>query len=88
LINTKRRIEKERVKDVLRHWIGEWKRKGDSMEREEVRPDIRILVRRFGRGAEASHKREKLILEAPTRAKVLGLRRFWEGKAKGRSEGM
>lgn len=86
LISTRRRIEKERVKDILRHWIEEWGKKGEKASSDrnvtENRPDVRILARRFARenhGREAprwgrgvEHK------EMPTRAKVLGLRRFWE----------
>jgi hypothetical protein len=90
LISTKRRIEKERVKDALRHWIEEWRRNGSRViaaEAEERRPEVRVLVRRFakegqqGKGKEVqrwgSHAREREN-EVPTRAKVLGLRRFWE----------
>jgi hypothetical protein len=85
LISTRRRIEKERVKDILRHWIEEWGKKGSKATEgsgNESRPDVRILARRFARERDAretprwgkgvEHK------EMPTRAKVLGLRRFWE----------
>jgi hypothetical protein len=87
LIETKRRVERERVKDVLRHWVEDWRRrgceKGESVR--EGRPDVRRMARRFARGKENRDVsrwgapgvgREKR--EAPTRAKVLGLRRFWE----------
>ncbi|KAI9745140.1 MAG: hypothetical protein M1818_001418 [Claussenomyces sp. TS43310] len=86
LISTRRRIEKERVKDVLRHWIEEWGRKGSSFTCEaEPKPDVRFLARRFTRDKEVRDNprwgrgaAEKDQKEMPTRAKVLGLRRFWE----------
>lgn len=95
LVETKRRVERERVKDVLRHWVEEWRRRGCEdrnralqCEGEGERTDVRRLVRRFARAA-AKEDREapprwgrdaagQKIREAPTRAKVLGLRRFWE----------
>jgi hypothetical protein len=89
LISTKRRIEKEKVKDVLRGWVEEWRRKGSrAVERvEEGRPEVRVLVRRFAREGQVGIKREERRWggqreererEMPTRAKVLDLRRFWE----------
>jgi len=85
LIEVKRRVEKERVKDLLRGWVEEWRRRGSEAlrEGEEVqRPDVRRMAKRFARegreqsrwGPGAGQKRR----EAPARAKVLGLRRFWE----------
>ncbi|KAL3421811.1 F-box domain-containing protein [Phlyctema vagabunda] len=86
LIETKRRIERERVKDVLRHWIEEWRKKGDEITAGEtaVKPDVRRMVRRFARGNGSANdtrwgsSRRGETREMPTRAKVLGLRRFWE----------
>lgn len=87
LVETKRRVERERVKDVLRGWVEEWRRKGcESREGEglETRPDVRRIVRRFARGGEREGRelsmwgRRVECKEMPTRAKVLGLRRFWE----------
>jgi hypothetical protein len=89
LISTKRRIEKEKVKDVLRGWVEEWRRKGSRAVEtvEERRPEVRVLVRRFaregqvGKGMEERKwggQRREREREMPTRAKVLGLRRFWE----------
>jgi hypothetical protein len=90
LVETKRRIERERVKDVLRHWVEEWRRRGWEDRNRVVegepgqRTDVRRMARRFARvkesretprwGREAVRERKEL----PTRAKVLGLRRFWE----------
>jgi len=55
LIEVKRRVEKERIKDLLRAWVGEWWSKGrererERREREEEKLDVGRLVRRFGRG--------------------------------------
>jgi hypothetical protein len=88
LVETKRRVERERVKDVLRGWVEEWRRKGSEslsirgVEGEE-KPDVRRMARRFavegGKGREAPRWGRRVdVKEAPTRAKVLGLRRFWE----------
>jgi hypothetical protein len=90
LISTKRRIEREKVKDVLRHWIEEWGKRGPmrfATEAEERRPEVRYLVRRFAKDARQDGDRNprrwgRLATgkekDPPTRAKVLGLRRFWE----------
>jgi len=84
LISTKRRIEKEKVKDILRNWIEEWRRKGSRAAKAEERPDVRILARKFARvntgdGRELGAMRwTREKRELPTRAKVLGLRRYWE----------
>ncbi|KAG4412666.1 hypothetical protein IFR04_014207 [Cadophora malorum] len=96
LVETKRRVERERVKDTLRHWVEEWRRRGSEVVEargvEELgggKPDVRRMARRFGRDREMRDIREnregarwgaqrRERREAPTRAKVLGLRRFWE----------
>ncbi|KAL2059775.1 hypothetical protein VTL71DRAFT_10159 [Oculimacula yallundae] len=91
LVDVKRRVERERVKDRLRGWVEEWRRRGCEREVEWVegeRVEVWRLVRRFAReGTEGRDDGEKRWgaqrrtgngREAPTRAKVLGLRRFWE----------
>lgn len=87
LVETKRRVEKERVKDLLRGWVEEWRRRGDDLRgREEQKPDVRRMAKRFAREGTTGAGRSggpvwgKRVdtKEAPTRAKVLGLRRFWE----------
>jgi hypothetical protein len=89
LVETKRRIEREKVKDVLRGWVEEWRRRGSESregELDQQRPDVRRLVRRFGRDGRAVEREKesrwgraaKRERELPTRAKVLNLRRFWE----------
>jgi hypothetical protein len=79
LISARRSIEKERVKDVLRRWVLEWNSKGSvaaiSVDSEQRRPDVRFLIRRFARCQETMRTKKR---EEPTRAMVLGLRRFWE----------
>ena len=94
LIEVKRRVEKERIKDLLRAWVGEWWSKGrererERREREEEKLDVGRLVRRFGRGGGeergpwSGKEKEQKRRELPTRAKVLGLRRFWEMVGRG-----
>lgn len=86
LVETKRKIEKERVKDLLRGWVEEWRRRGDERrgKGDEQKPDVRRIARRFAREGSGSMRdmpmwgRRVDVKEAPTRAKVLGLRRFWE----------
>jgi hypothetical protein len=68
--------------------VEEWRRKGSrAVDVEEKRPEVRALVRRFGREGQQAQAREPQRWggqgkdrerEMPTRAKVLGLRRFWE----------
>lgn len=87
LVDAKRRVERERVKDTLRGWVEEWRRRGSEAlangDNEGQRPDVRRMARRFARdGRERDSPRwgQRMVegREAPTRAKVLGLRRFWE----------
>jgi hypothetical protein len=86
LVETKRRVERERVKDVLRGWVEEWRRRGDKVlenERNEAqKPDVRRIAKRFARERDGREQprweRRVECKEMPTRAKVLGLRRFWE----------
>ena len=116
LVGVKRRVERERVKDLLRGWVSEWRSRGRQRERElrlkerekekekgEGGIDVRGLVRRFGcegakkemgwwerdwewKGRERQRERER-EREVPARAKVLGLRRFWEGVGRGSALG-
>ncbi|KAK0120311.1 hypothetical protein ONS95_011717 [Cadophora gregata] len=96
LVEVKRRVERERVKDRLRGWVEEWGRRGSEVVEkrgleEEQKPDVNVMrmARRFGRGERemrewerprwgALRREDRKEREAPTRAKVLGLRRFWE----------
>ncbi|KAL9086104.1 MAG: hypothetical protein Q9159_004339 [Coniocarpon cinnabarinum] len=103
IVETKRRVEKERLKDGLRAWL---ERKAEGV-REKARTEdegpggVRRLVRRFtarwksGDGEivkvnDASSAEKWPVArrgcardEAPTRAHVYSLRRFWEGVAQG-----
>ena len=85
LVETKRRVERERVKDVLRGWVEEWRRRGSEKRvggEGEEKMDVRRMARRFareeGRGEGQRWGKRVVVKEAPARAKVLGLRRFWE----------
>lgn len=93
LVGVKRRIEKERIKDLLRGWVEEWRRRGSEVVGRQnegtQRINVRRMAKRFGRegsvtrqvrwGAGAGTAQK---MEIPTRAKVLGLRKFWEGVAR------
>ena len=89
----KRGLERERVKDGLRAWLkgrvrAELERRMRAGERE-VGGSVKGLVRRFasvaGRGACGGQAvwgtgaGERRGRDEPARARVLGLRRFWEG---------
>lgn len=81
IVERKRRVERERVKDGLRGWVGEWRRRGGERRdtEGEEKPDVRRLVRRFANSRAGDKEwREGRRREEPARAKVLGLRRFWE----------
>ncbi|KAE9380946.1 hypothetical protein N431DRAFT_290696, partial [Stipitochalara longipes BDJ] len=81
LVGTKRRVERERVRDFLRGWVEEWRQKGSEIKgREEERVEVRRMARRFVDTKKEVPRwgRRVETREAPTRAKVLGLRRFWE----------
>jgi len=91
LVEVRRRVEKERIKDVLRGRVVDWRKMRDVRGRlEELkgrgqggRVDVRVLARRFGGlgvgGSAGGGVGSETRKETPTRAKVLGLRRFWEG---------
>jgi F-box-like len=83
LVEVKRKVERERVRDFLRGWVEEWRRKGSEIRKGEAeRVEVRWMARRFAednKGQEQSRWGRRVeVREAPTRAKVLGLRRFWE----------
>ena len=93
LVETKRRIERERVKDVLRGWIEGWRRRGSDSrdaEADNQRPDVRRIARKFAKECRVGEREKesrwgkaaKREMELPTRAKVLGLRKFWEKVAR------
>lgn len=80
LVGTRRRVERERVKDVLRGWVVSWREKGcergDSCPEERI--DVRRLAKRFASREAGLQIRRANNREDPARAQVLGLRRFWE----------
>ena len=93
LVGVKRGLERERVKDGLRGWLkgrvrGEMERRMKAGEKEQGKT-VKGMVRRFasvaGRGgcrAESLWGKgagEKRKGDEPARARVLGLRRYWEG---------
>ena len=91
----KRGLERERVKDGLRAWLkgrvrAELERRMRDGEREQCWT-VKGMVRRFasvaGRGGAPCGEEavwgkgagERRRRDEPARARVLGLRRFWEG---------
>jgi len=90
LLTARRALERETVKDKLRRFLSgkgleEVQRR--RREREEERVGVRDLARKF-----ASHEKRGSEIRTgvalsrknagmPTRANVLGLRRFWEAVA-------
>ena len=102
LIGVKRKVERERIKDQLRGWVGRWdeerenrKRAGKVVDEPRERKSVKMLVQGFARrtnegrtGGKREWKRSDRDAEGrgvrqPTRAHVLGLRRFWEGIGRG-----
>jgi hypothetical protein len=81
VVGARKRLERERVKDGLRRWVSEWRARGLRERREEGRVGVRFLVRRFAREGDGRAGTCE-GREIPPRAKVLGLRRFWEGVGK------
>lgn len=93
LLGTARELEKQRVKDVLRSWVDRrWRsleEDGDTLVRsrgmwepEHEKPRVRDLARRYSqRGRQRGEVRwgkGRVERNDPPRAKVLGLRRFYE----------
>jgi len=92
IIEVKRKIEREKLKDGLRSWIAGRAKVAEKRARgvsQREKPSVRNLVQRFARrgvakegtepnwGPRAVEKRSRT--SEPTRAHVLRLRKFWEG---------
>jgi hypothetical protein len=90
LVGRAQELEKERVKDVLREWVGQRRvsleevagREGwDGVRPDdgEKRPRVREIARRYERRRETPRwSAGRCVKYDPPRAKVLGLRRFYE----------
>ncbi|KAA8911127.1 hypothetical protein FN846DRAFT_467027 [Sphaerosporella brunnea] len=90
-------LEKQRIKDVLRGWVGRSKSLEEVAEREgwdgvrpdddveEKRPRVIDIARRYERGRRRDTRwgSERRVKYDPPRAKVLGLRRFYEMLSRG-----
>ncbi|KAI9818850.1 MAG: hypothetical protein M1827_007671 [Pycnora praestabilis] len=92
IIEVKRKVEREKVKDGLRAWLAG---RAEVVERRSQRggdkekPSVRSLVQRFARRTGGKDGREcrwsypsaekRRRGGEPARANVLGLRKFWEG---------
>ena len=98
LVGVKRKIEKEKVKDGLRAWLERKAAKMKAEEgKSESAPEtemlsVRKLIQKFTTSRKSSSdgtlsrwgvRWDSRASNEPTRAHVYGLRRFWEGLAKG-----
>ncbi|KAG9240212.1 hypothetical protein BJ878DRAFT_311684 [Calycina marina] len=78
LIGVKKRVERERVKDILRGWVDGWRKRGGERQVEQKMDVRRLAIRFTAKEMEELRGGSRKLREEPTRAKVLGLRRFWE----------
>lgn len=77
LVERKRRVEREQIKEGLRVWL-ERKARDIGLRRKEG--GVGVLVWRFTRKMKLgeSHRLRCDVSETPGKDKVNGLRRFWE----------
>jgi len=79
VVERKRRVERELVKEGLRVWLE--RKAGEILKRRKDGVGVGVLVWRFskrGKGLE-SKERVRTAFEGLEKGRVLGLRRFWEG---------
>lgn len=99
LLEIARGLERERIKDRLRGWVGDRRPSLADAERvgwiekaylEEERPRVRDMATRFTRRCNGGNQRQNLrwgrgrvLRNDPPRAHVLSLRTYFESLAKG-----
>ena len=79
VVERKRRVERELVKEGLRVWLE--RKAGEILKRRKDCVGVGVLVWRFskrGKGVEV-RERERTVGEGLEKGRVLGLKRFWEG---------
>ncbi|KAI9712734.1 MAG: hypothetical protein M1820_001356 [Bogoriella megaspora] len=86
IVEARRKVEKERVKDGLRVWIGRMAGRIQSGGVQSGGCGVWGMVWRFSRGERGRSGRERddgarMDSVEPGRSRVGGLRRFWEGMA-------
>ena len=77
LIERKRRVEREQIKEGLRVWL---ERKALQIRSRKVEDGVRALVWRFSRKMKMGDSRKDAMEwpERPRKEKVTGLKSFWE----------
>jgi hypothetical protein len=84
IVEIRRRVERERVKDGLRVWVGRMAGKIQARGTRTSECGVWSMVWRFTKGEKERGEREKggeCEERVPERSRVGGLRRFWEGMA-------
>jgi len=81
LVERKRRVEREKVKEGLRVWLE--RKAGEIRKRRKDGVGVGILVWRFSKRVKISENGSRMdaikTSERMENEKVLGLKRFWEG---------
>ncbi|GAB7337981.1 hypothetical protein MBLNU457_4356t2 [Dothideomycetes sp. NU457] len=78
VVERKRRVERELVKEGLRVWLE--RKAGEILKRRKDGVGVGVLVWRFSkRGKSAEVREEKKVGECLEKGRVSGLKRFWEG---------
>ena len=83
IVEVRRRVERERVKDGLRVWVGRMAGRIQSGRVERSGCGVWSMVWRFTKGEKGCREKGKVRSEdsSPGRTRVGGLRRFWEEMA-------
>ena len=80
LVERKRQVERERIKEGLKVWL---ERKASEIRSRRKEGGVGVLVWRFSRKMKLSEARRENMMwpEAPKKDRVTGLKRFWESFA-------
>lgn len=81
LVERKRRLEREQIKEGLRVWL---ERKARDIGSRTKEGGVGVMVWRFSRKMKLGERDEgnaNLTQKRPQKERVAGLRRFWEGLA-------
>ena len=78
LVERKRKVEREQIKEGLRVWL---ERKAHDIRSRKKDGGVGVMVWRFSRKMKLgeSSKTDSILSEKPQKERVTGLRRFWEG---------
>lgn len=80
LVERKRRLEREHIKEGLRVWL---ERKARDIGSRKKEGGVGVMVWRFSRKMKLGERDEgsAALPQRPQKDRVTGLRRFWEGVA-------